>query len=51
MKSIIQYYVSKLMLTDSESKTRYEGQLCNMTGDNIKPYILIYKSNVKVTIN
>ena len=38
-------------MTDSENKTRYEGQLCNMTGDNIKPYILIYKSNVKITIN
>ncbi|CAD8058828.1 unnamed protein product [Paramecium primaurelia] len=42
---------NKLILTDSENKTRYEGQLYNMTGDNIKPYILIYKSNVKVTIN
>lgn len=42
--------ISKLVLTDSENRTRYEGHLYNLN-DNVKPYILAYKSNVKITIN
>lgn len=38
-------------MTDSGYSTRYEGQLTNMAEESVRPFVLAYKSSVRVTIN